>query len=109
MRVTHPFHPLAGREFRLAMRKHTWGERRVFVFDEEGQLFSFPAGWTDADPPDPFVAVSAGRSLFRVEDLLELAALIERLRPTEAAPTCKANYAVYVRAITPCAPHSPDR
>jgi hypothetical protein len=81
VRVTHEFHPLAGREFVLAMRKRTWGEDRVFVYDEEGQLFSLPAGWTDADPPDPYVAVSAGRSPFRMVDLLELTALIDRLRP----------------------------
>ena len=31
-------------------------------------------------PPDPFVLVSAGRSPFRVADLLELARLLARLR-----------------------------
>ncbi|MGH8219072.1 MAG: DUF5372 family protein, partial [Steroidobacteraceae bacterium] len=25
-RVTHPFHPLLGREFALADRRNTWGE-----------------------------------------------------------------------------------
>jgi hypothetical protein len=75
------FHPLVGCEFGLAMRKRTWGEDRVFVVDEGGQLLSFPAGWTDAGPPDPFVVVSAGRSPFRVAELLELAALIDHIRP----------------------------
>ena len=79
--MTHVFHPLAGRVFVMAMRKRTWGEDRVFVYDEDGQLFSLPAGWTDADPPDPYVAVSAGRSPFRMADLLELRALIDRLGP----------------------------
>jgi len=32
-------------------------------------------------PEDPFVIASAGRSRFRVDDLLALAALVERLRP----------------------------
>jgi hypothetical protein len=63
------------------MRKRTWGEDRIFVFDEEGQMFSLPTGWTDADPPDPYAAVSGGRSAFRVADLVQLAALIDRLRP----------------------------
>ena len=66
----------------MATLKRTWGEDRVFAFDEEGQLFSIPAGWTDVDPPDPYVAISAGRSPFRVADLLELAALIDRPRPS---------------------------
>ena len=63
------------------MRRRTWGEDRVFVFDGEGQMFSLPAGWTDVDAPDPYVAVSAGRSAFRVADLLELAALLDGIRP----------------------------
>ena len=35
-----------------------------------------PASWTDVVDPDPFVVLAAGRSLFRVEDLLALAALL---------------------------------
>jgi hypothetical protein len=76
VRVTHPFHPLSGREFGLVVRKNNWAEDRVFFFGDDGQLRSVPAGWTDADPPDPFVAVAAGRSALRVDDLLALAGLI---------------------------------
>jgi len=79
--VTHPFHPLAGREFDFVNRKHTWAEDRVFFFDEDARLRSLPAGWTDVDPVDPFVAVAAGRSLFRVEDLVALVALVKGMRP----------------------------
>jgi hypothetical protein len=77
--VTHPFHPLAGREFDLVVRKHNWAEDRVFFFEDDGQLRSIPAGFTDVDPPDPFVAVAAGRSSLRVEDLLALAGLLDGL------------------------------
>lgn len=80
MRITHSFHPLAGQEFDFAFRRSNWGEDRVFVFTADGCVRSFPAGWTDATPADPFVAVAAGRSPFRVEDLLALAGLLERLR-----------------------------
>ena len=79
MRVTHPFHPLAGQEFDFAFRRSNWGEDRVFVFTADG-VRSFPAGWTDAAPADPFVVIAAGRSPFRVQDLLDLAGLLERLR-----------------------------
>jgi len=81
IRVTHPFHPLAGRQFGLVVRKNNWAEDRVFFFADDGQLTSLPSAWTDVDPPDPFDAVSAGRSPFRVEDLLALAALIDGMRP----------------------------
>jgi hypothetical protein len=42
-------------------------------------LVSLPAEWTDAVPVDPFVVVSAGRSPFHVEGLLELSELVARL------------------------------
>jgi hypothetical protein len=50
----------------------------VFVTDDNGDLRSFPAVWTDQAPADPFVALATGRSPFRIVDLLALAALIER-------------------------------
>jgi Family of unknown function (DUF5372) len=87
--VTHPFHPLAGREFDLVVRKNNWAEDRVFYFGDDGQLISIPAGWTDVDPPDPFVAVAAGRSTFRVEDLVALASLLDGLRPVKPSRRVK--------------------
>jgi len=42
-------------------------------------------GWTDAAEPDVFVIMAEGRSPFRVDDLVELARLVEQLpeqRPT---------------------------
>ncbi len=79
MTITHPFHPLAGQEFGFAFRRTNWGEDRVFVFTAGDGVRSFPAGWTSAAPADPFVVVAAGRSPFRVQDLLGLARLVERL------------------------------
>jgi hypothetical protein len=59
---------------------HTWGEHRVF-FRKPGdqRIYSVPANWTDVEGPEAFVALSAGRSLFRVEDLLVLSALVQEL------------------------------
>jgi Family of unknown function (DUF5372) len=39
-------------------------------------VHSLPTSWTDAGAIDPFVAIAAGRSLFRIVDLIELAQLI---------------------------------
>ncbi len=80
MRVTHPFHPLYGREFELVVYRQNWGEDRVHLHDENGVLFSLPAGWTDAAAADPFVVIAEGRCPFTVEGLLRLADLIDRLR-----------------------------
>ena len=76
--MTHPFHPLHGREFTLLAHQRNRDEACAFLIDDRGQLVSLPAQWTSLAPPDPFVAVV--RSAFRVADLLELACLIEQLR-----------------------------
>ena len=80
MRVTHRFHPLYGCEFEFVVYRQNWGEDRVHLHDENGQLFSLPAGWTDAAAADPFVVIAEGRCPFTVEGLLRLADLISRLR-----------------------------
>ena len=60
--------------------RHNWGEQRVYFHDAEGRLVGLPAAWTDVFSPDPITVISAGRSAFRVADLLELTRLIARLR-----------------------------
>ena len=77
--MTHPFHPLCGREYALVTYRHNWGEDRAYFHDDEGRLRSVPAEWTSLGADDPFVVVAAGRTAFRATDLLELASLIERL------------------------------
>jgi hypothetical protein len=98
--VAHPFHPLYGQEFELIAYSQTWGEARVFSHDTDGRLRSMPACWTSVAPPDPFVTVAAGRSLFRAEDLLALVRLLRRLEGSAEVSDieplrsrCKGNYA----------------
>jgi hypothetical protein len=74
--VTHPFHPLFGREYDLAEYRHSWAEDRVYYVDETGQARSLPARWTSVLAEDPAVVVAAGRAHFRVADLLELVKLV---------------------------------
>jgi len=80
VRVTHRFHPLFGREFEFVARRQNWGEDRVHLHDERGELFSLPAGWTDAALPDPFVVIAAGRCPFTIVGLLGLSELIDQVR-----------------------------
>jgi hypothetical protein len=78
--VTHPFHPWHGREYVFVALRQTWGEDRVFFLDGDATLKSLPTAWTDATAPDVFVAMAAGRSPFRAEDLVALAVLIAHVR-----------------------------
>lgn len=86
--VMHPFHPLSGQQFPLLCQRYTWGEPRVLFEDPAtGRVRSLPVTWTDLAPPDPFVSLSAGRALFRLEDLRALVRLLRALdEMNEQAP-----------------------
>jgi Family of unknown function (DUF5372) len=78
-RVTHPFHPWCGRQFEVFNYRHNWGEYRVWFFDEQDELRSLPATWTDVIAPDLAVTLGAGRVSLRAADLLRLARLLQDL------------------------------
>jgi Family of unknown function (DUF5372) len=61
-------------------RKLTWGEDRVFYYDASGKLKSLLTNVTDVVSKDAFDRISAGRSALRVDDLLELQRLFDRLK-----------------------------
>jgi len=77
--------------------RHNWGEDRVYFHAGGAHLTSVPASWTSLSPMDPFVAVAAGRSAFRIEDLLELAKVVGSIG--SGLPECKVNDAAYVKAM----------
>jgi hypothetical protein len=64
-------------------RKLTWGEDRVFYYDSSGKLKSLLTNVTDVVSKDAFDRISAGRSAFRVDDLLELQALFAKRQRAE--------------------------
>jgi Family of unknown function (DUF5372) len=74
---------LFGCEFALLELRQNWGEDRVYFLNKEGLIQSILANCTDAGGVDPFVELAQGRSLFRYEDLLRLADLVESLRLDE--------------------------
>ncbi|MBW2634238.1 MAG: hypothetical protein JRE14_08990 [Deltaproteobacteria bacterium] len=78
-RITHPFHPYRNIEFEIDSVRRSAYEYRVLFFNAKERRSSVPLDWTDIGTVDPFVAVSAGRALFRVEDLLGLVRLIEEI------------------------------
>jgi len=62
----------------MVSRQRSWGQDRVFYYDPDGRLKSFPVNITDLFSIDAFTRVSSGRSAFRVEDLLALRELLDR-------------------------------
>ena len=78
--IVHPFHPLSGQDFEVVSHRKYFTEDRVYFLDKVGCYRSIPAQFTSLAPQDPFVAVSAGRSHFRVEDLFELVKMLGKLK-----------------------------
>jgi hypothetical protein len=72
-RVTHPFHPLRGRTFQFVDCRQTWGEDRVYFYDDSGHLARLLLQWTDVVPtgnsirvgrvPDGLLLMSPTRDL----------------------------------------------
>jgi len=71
-RVTHPFHPLLGREFEPVETITVAGVGWVYYTADDGALRTMRQAWTSFAAEDPFVRVAAGRSAFRLSDLLAL-------------------------------------
>jgi hypothetical protein len=75
--ITHPFHPLYREKFKIVSLRQSWGEDRVFYRQEDGRIISLPACWTSIYESHPFNVISKGRSVFRFQELLELARVVE--------------------------------
>ena len=67
-------------------RLRRWGEERVFYYGPDGQRKSFLVNLTDLLPVDAFTRISAGRSAFRVDDLLELRERLDRQKRGKGGP-----------------------
>jgi hypothetical protein len=77
--VTHPFHPLSGRQLVCVGDRDNRFGRTFLLKVDDGAICAVPPQWTDVVAPDPEVILGGHRALFRVADLLELACLVDRL------------------------------
>jgi hypothetical protein len=57
-----------------------WGEDRLYFRGDDGRLWSVDRALTDWRDPDPFVELSAGRAVLRVDDVQELAVFMRALQ-----------------------------
>jgi hypothetical protein len=55
-------------------------------FDEAGRLRSLLASWTNVDEPDLFSQAAGGGSFLRLDDLANLAALIDEMGRARERP-----------------------
>ena len=83
MRITHPFHPLSGKQFACVGERNNHYGKRLLLQVDDASICSVPPQWTDLVAPDPEIVTGGSRALFRVADLLELVQLIDELRRRE--------------------------
>ncbi len=80
VRITHPFHPLFGREYSLVEYRWGWGRKQAVFYDENDELIAVPVDWTSlVETTDAFVIVSEGQAFASPSDLLALSALIAEI------------------------------
>ena len=80
VRITHPFHPLSGREVACVGERYNRHGRRLLLRVDDVTVCSVPPQWTDLVAPDPEIVIGEYRALFRVRDLLELERLVDQFR-----------------------------
>ncbi|MFC1783210.1 DUF5372 family protein [Planctomycetota bacterium] len=61
-------------------RRHIEGEDFLFFQHGENHNYGISIHWTSLNPPNPYVMISEGRSLFRPQELLELVQLLKDLK-----------------------------
>ena len=77
--MTHPFHPLSGRELLCVGERYNRYGMTLLLETDDGAVCAVRPQWTDVVAPDPETVLGGQRALFRVADLLELARLVDRL------------------------------
>ena len=83
--VSHPFHPLAGRDIHAICRQVHWGEDQILYLGEDGRLRNICAAWTDIDPADDFRRSADGRAALRRDPKKEALARDGALNPRPEA------------------------
>jgi hypothetical protein len=82
-----------------------YGDDLNFFRDRLGYVTAVPTRWTTIEIEDPFLIVSAGRSHFRVQDLIDLASLISEIQSSQRHRAyglkCKVDYADAVKMNMP--------
>lgn len=102
VRVTHPFHPLSGRELVCVGERYNMHGKRLLLRIDDDRVCSVPPQWTNRGAPDPETAVSGGRACIHIADLLGLAEVVEGLiEQKQRAPLRKDKDAATVNQTSP--------
>ena len=77
--MTHPFHPLAGKDVEWVAQRVHRGEFYLELAAAYGVIRRIPARWTSVMDEDPIVSSGGGRTYLRADDLLALTEIVAGL------------------------------
>ena len=78
--ITHPFHPLKGKKFKLLRSKVVSGQELFSLQGTSYGTFSIPRSWTDKANSDYYFDANIPSPILNIQKLNELLQLISTLR-----------------------------
>ena len=77
--ITHPFHPLSGKELKILKTRKIAGKIMLVLQSEKIGIINIPTEWTDYFPSDQEKYITPG-AFISVESLLALCELVNKKR-----------------------------
>ena len=77
--ITHPFHPISGKELQILKTRKIAGKIILVLQSEQIGIFNIPAEWTDYFLADQEEPITPG-AFISVESLLALCELVNKKR-----------------------------
>jgi hypothetical protein len=77
VRIIHPFHPLAGKEFQVLKIRKTSGRLTLVLKENQRGSFAVPTEWTDYYDPGHVVSLACD-AFISVETLFSLCKLVKK-------------------------------
>jgi hypothetical protein len=79
-RITHPFHPLCGKNFPILKARRVAGVDRLSLRGSPDGSLAIPLEWTDQAPPSAFEHLGMQAPILDTRRLLELVELVQQLK-----------------------------
>ena len=77
--ITHPFHPMSGKELKILKTRKIAGKIMLVLQSEQIGIFNIPTEWTDYFPVDQEKSITPG-AFISVESLIALCELVNKKR-----------------------------
>ena len=79
MKITHPFHPLGGKQFAVLKSRVVRGVECLVLKGSESGTFAVSRDWTDQARPDAYRDAGIVPHFFKLESLLSIVELLNRV------------------------------